>query len=436
MYAKVLKYVFNLGIDKDTPTSLRPKIKLTNQINFFLLLTAVLFASTAALIGNSSTFSLLYIALTLVLIGLNGLGYHVASRAVSSTFPVFFTTIVHALKVPAGLPPIAGSYLLTASLMVLPFVLFDAREQIRITITSAINVLSLLSLPFLSTILSAGVKYKELMKVENQMLYFVVAAAILVGLNYVLAHGQKKEIENARTAIKDMQESKQETELAQKKLKESMKALEAAKQKDRNQNWISESIGLFAEVMRIESEKGTFYDTLISKIVHRIGLNQAAIFIIENQEEDNSFLRMEACFAYGRKKFIQKEIQIGEGMAGQVARTREKIFITDVPDAYMNIQSGLGEGKPNCILILPLMINEVVEGVLEMASFKVIELHEIEFMERLASNIATIINGKRTTNETQKLLQSSQKTAQGLQSKIELLERKLHTLENLPSSKT
>lgn len=420
MLGNLFQQIFNLGIKENTPKSLHSRIKLTNQINFILLLFAVIFAINFLIRSDSTyVFSLVAIGSGTVLAMLTASGFHVTSRILLSTVPVFITTITHSLKVPAGMAPITGNYLLTSSLMVLPYIVFDPRERIRIGITSLINISFFLSLPLLSIYLTSDFKYEEAIKLENQIIYFFIAAFVLIGSLYILVSSNRKEIKTSREFLKKMTDSKDESEKTKKELEKSLLELEKAKEGDRNRSWITEGIGQFGEMMRLHSEDDDFYDRLISDIVKYISLNQAAIFLLNQPDGDEPFLKMEACYAYNRKKYLDKKILIGQGLTGQVVRDRDKIFLTDVPAEYMNIKSGLGEARPSCVLIVPLIINENIEGVLEMASFQMIEPYQIEFVERLAENIASIINSKRVNLRTRELLESSQKTTQELQRREE-----------------
>ena len=429
MFDNFFQQIFNIGIRSNTPISLHQRIRLTNQINFGLLAFAILFTINFLLKNDpTSIYSLIAIATAFLLIMLNAGGVNIYARILTSTLPVFITTLTHAMKVPEGMSPITGNYLLTASLMVLPYIVFDPRERIRIGITSFVNISFFLSLPLLSPYLTSDVVYEEAIKLNNQLLYFFISSFILVGSLYILVSSNRKEINTSREFLKEMSASKEKAEKTQKELAESLKELEKAKKSDRNRNWITEGIGQFSEMMRLHSENKDFYDRLISNIVKYLKLNQAAIFLLNDAENEEPFLKMEACYAYSRKKFIDKKILIGQGLTGQVVRDRDKIFLTEVPAEYMNIQSGLGESHPSCVLIVPLIINENVEGVLEMASFKIIEPYQIEFVERLAENIASIINSKRVNLRTINLLESSQKTTQELQRKEEEMRQNLEEM--------
>ncbi len=424
-----IQKIFDIGISSKVPKSLHSRIRLTNQINAILMFFITSF-TIMFIVRNDPTqsFGIASLVIGLLLFALMGSGFHVVVRSLTSTIPIFITTISHAAKVPADMPPIAGNYILTASLLVIPFIIFDPRERVRIRITTIINISLLLGLPLLSQFIDSTVNYEEVSKLSNQLVYFFVATFILVGSLVVLVGSNRREIINSREILKNLTQSKEESEKAKADLEASLVALEKAKQEDLNRNWITEGIGKFGEMMRIHSEEDNFYDRLAAEIAKYVDLNQVALFLLHKEEGHEPYLQLESCYAFNRKKFIDKKISIGEGLTGQAVRDRDKIFLTEIPEGYTSIQSGLGEGTPKCVLIMPMIVNDVVEGVLEVASFNLIEAYQIEFIQRLSENIASIVNAKNVNIRTRALLESSQKKTQELQQKEEEMRQNMEEM--------
>jgi methyl-accepting chemotaxis protein len=111
--------------------------------------------------------------------------------------------------------------------------------------------------------------------------------------------------------------------------------------------------------------------------------------------------------AWDRKKYLEKRIEAGQGLVGQAAIERSTIYLTDVPDNYVNITSGLGQANPRAIIIVPLKNEERVVGVLEMASFRKFEQHEIQFLEKVGESIASTILNSRNNERNRELLEQA-----------------------------
>ncbi|UII22203.1 GAF domain-containing protein [Fulvivirga ligni] len=182
-------------------------------------------------------------------------------------------------------------------------------------------------------------------------------------------------------------------------------------------NWTNEGLAKFNDILKNDTDQlGVLGDRIISQMVNYLNVNQGAIYINEGEG-----IRRIASYAYDKKKFIDQVISVGSGLIGQSVLEGESIYIKEVPEDYMKITSGLGEATASCILITPLKIRDEIVGVIELASFNLLEDYQIEFVERVSESIANIINGKKVAEQTQKLLQESRdKTAELISQEEEL----------------
>nr|WP_277487583.1 PAS domain-containing protein [Catalinimonas alkaloidigena] len=130
---------------------------------------------------------------------------------------------------------------------------------------------------------------------------------------------------------------------------------------------------------------------------------------------------MKACYTYGKKKHAEKTILPGQGIIGQAFLERQHVYLTDIPQNYVNITSGLGEATPTALLVIPLMVNDTVQGILELASFQKIAAFEIDFLEKLGEIIAAHINSQRVVEQTQQLLQQTQEHSEEMRQNMEEL---------------
>ena len=158
--------------------------------------------------------------------------------------------------------------------------------------------------------------------------------------------------------------------------------------------WINEGLAKFEEILRIHSSHlETLTDRVIQNLVRYLEAGAGAIFLT-NPENENQ-LKMVAAFAFDRKKYIDQTFQLGEGLVGTCAIEKQKIYLTEVPENYLQITSGLGDAKPRCLLLIPLRLENKVLGVLEIASLKILQEHEIVFVETIAESIASAISDVR-----------------------------------------
>ncbi len=106
--------------------------------------------------------------------------------------------------------------------------------------------------------------------------------------------------------------------------------------------------------------------------------------------------------------FVKNKVEIGETLIGEAAARKKTIHLTDVPNSYVNIVSGLGESTPKSILIKPLLVKDQLLGVLEVASLHEIAPYKLEFLDKVTANISVSLLSARAASQTAKLLQDTQ----------------------------
>jgi GAF domain-containing protein len=213
-------------------------------------------------------------------------------------------------------------------------------------------------------------------------------------------------------------------------LNQIIRELRAIDAEEEKRKWYNEGLAKFAELLRVDLIGGEdLYDKIVKGFAYQLHANQAALFVAEAENTTDPYLEMRACYAYDRKKFLEKRIQPGEGLAGTAWRERDTILLTEIPNDYVAINSGLGGSNPNCILIVPLIINDQVMGVIEMASFHVFEDYEIKLVEAVAENVASFIQNRKVNEQTHALLENSELLAQQLREQEEELRQNMEEMQ-------
>lgn len=211
---------------------------------------------------------------------------------------------------------------------------------------------------------------------------------------------------------------------------QSKKDVEQRRIEEEQRNWITRGLAQFGEILRKESDslEDLSYN-IIRYLVDYMNINQAGFYLLNKLSKDEKYFEMTACVAYDRKKFADKRINWEEGLIGRCALEKETIYLTDVPDNYLNITSGLGDANPRSILIVPLKTNDEVYGVIEMASFKEFDDFVIEFVEKTAESIALTIQSVQNTIRTTKLLKETQNQAERMSQQEEELRQNLEEMQ-------
>ncbi|HAF28054.1 MAG TPA: hypothetical protein DCG75_03305 [Bacteroidales bacterium] len=213
-------------------------------------------------------------------------------------------------------------------------------------------------------------------------------------------------------------------------LKKNKEEEEKRRKEDQQRNWVAEGLAKFGDILRKDTDNiEELSYNLVSNLVKYINANQGAIFIIEDEIEADKHLKMTGCYAYERRKFADKRVEWGEGTISAAILEQETIYMTDVPESYVNITSGLGEATPKCLLVVPLKFNDEVHGVIEIGAFHQIEKYIVEFVEKVAESVASTISNVKINTRTSKLLRESQKQAETLASQEEQMRQNMEELQ-------
>ena len=178
------------------------------------------------------------------------------------------------------------------------------------------------------------------------------------------------------------------------------KYLQQLRIEEQKRSWVIQGIADLGDVIRenLNSKVEDLANLVLIKLIKYLNANQAGLYLtVESQDE--KYIKLVSCYAYDKKKYHQKRIEWGEGLVGESIRDQDLLYITDIPEDYITITSGLGTSNPRNIIICPLKTNEATIGAIEIASFEVMDHFKTELIskvcESLASTIVTVLNNRK-----------------------------------------
>lgn len=214
------------------------------------------------------------------------------------------------------------------------------------------------------------------------------------------------------------------------KLREDKRVFEEQIAKQQIDTIITVAIAKVNDILRENiNDLSVFTYEIIKYISDLIEAIQGGFYVVY-EENDHSYLELEAFYSYNRRVYHRKKIEFGEGMAGICAFERKRI-ISKVPDNYLEITSGLGKEKPNYVLLIPLEYNNKIYGILEFAFIHQIKKHFSDFLDNISSIIASSIATSNNNEQTKKLLEQTQKIQENTAKKERELENQLDNLSKL-----
>lgn len=218
--------------------------------------------------------------------------------------------------------------------------------------------------------------------------------------------------------------------LMRENLKKASEEDEKRKEEDRQRSWAAQGLAKFGEILRESTEDmEEFSYRIISNLVKYLDAHIGGFYLVNDDNPEDVHLELKATYAYGRQKYIEKRIDYGVTVVGQVAEEKEKIYMTEIPEDYIKISSGLGDDNPKSLLVMPLIMNEELYGIMEIASFEELPRYKIDFVDQVSEIIAATISNVKVNLHTAKLLEESQEKSERMAKQEEETKRQIEEMK-------
>ena len=173
----------------------------------------------------------------------------------------------------------------------------------------------------------------------------------------------------------------------------------------------------------------TVAQMVLSELAPLVDAQQGVFYVNQPNENGERVMKLLGGYAYNKRKNLANEFHPGEGLVGQCMLEKKRILVTNVPDDYVVISSGLGEAAPNNIVVLPVLFEGEVKAVIELSSFNRFSDTHLTFLDQLTESIGIVLNTIEANTRTEDLLMQSQSLAGELQSQQDELKKTNEQLE-------
>ncbi|HEU4811627.1 MAG TPA: HAMP domain-containing protein [Nocardioides sp.] len=189
-----------------------------------------------------------------------------------------------------------------------------------------------------------------------------------------------------------------------------------------DQDWLKTNLARFTGHMQGGRDLLDVTRLIVSELTPLVGASLGSFFLLQEGAGGDSSLHRIASYGYRPRKGVPGTFALGVGLVGQAALERKPIVLAEVPGDYVRISSGLGEATPVSLAILPVVFEDQVLGVVELASFSTFSKVHMQFLEQLMESIGVSLNAIIANSRTEELLVESQRLASELQNKSEELQ--------------
>jgi HAMP domain-containing protein/CheY-like chemotaxis protein/signal transduction histidine kinase len=198
---------------------------------------------------------------------------------------------------------------------------------------------------------------------------------------------------------------------------------------DRNteQDWLKTNLAKFTNMLQGQRDLTTVGRLLLSELTPLVNAHQGVIYQMENEETPG--LKLLAAYADDRVNGHAQTLRLGEGLIGQCAVDKRRMLITDMPADAVPISSALFKVPPRNNIVLPVLFENQVKAVIELASVHEFTALQTMFLEQLTTSIGIVLNSIEATMQTEGLLKQSQQLAGELQAQQKELQQTNEQLE-------
>jgi HAMP domain-containing protein/CheY-like chemotaxis protein/signal transduction histidine kinase len=209
--------------------------------------------------------------------------------------------------------------------------------------------------------------------------------------------------------------------------------LKETTQKNTEQDWLKTNLARFTRMLQGQRDMATVSQLVLSELAPLVDAQQG-VFYVNASNNGSPLMKLLGGYAFTERKNISNEYKPGQGLVGQCVLEKERILLTNVPDNYIRIGSGLGEAPPLNIIVLPVLFEGEVKAVIELASFNRFNDTHLTFLDQLTESIGIVLNTIEANSRTEDLLLQSQSLAAELQSQQDELKKKNEQLEQQAES--
>ncbi|HLL71780.1 MAG TPA: HAMP domain-containing protein [Pyrinomonadaceae bacterium] len=216
-------------------------------------------------------------------------------------------------------------------------------------------------------------------------------------------------------------------------INEMISNLKDTTQKNTEQDWLKTNLARFTRMLQGQRDMATVSQLVLSELAPLVDAQQG-VFYVNASNNGSPLMKLLGGYAFTERKNLSNEYKPGQGLVGQCVLEKERILLTNVPDNYIRIGSGLGEAPPLNIIVLPVLFEGEVKAVIELASFNRFNDTHLTFLDQLTESIGIVLNTIEANSRTEDLLLQSQSLAAELQSQQDELKKKNEQLEQQAES--
>jgi len=207
-----------------------------------------------------------------------------------------------------------------------------------------------------------------------------------------------------------------------------VKSLRESVLASQEQDWLKTNLASIGSMLQGHRDLEVVAELIMEELAPLLGAQHGTFFLAEDAGGETR-LRLIAGYGLRADKDAPIQYRIGQSLIGQVARSKRPIVVDEIPSGYIRISSGLGDAAPANLAIMPLVFEDQILGVVELASFTRFTAIQLGFLEQLTETLGVSVNALIANSRTDALLEQSQRLTAELQARSSELQARSEELQ-------
>ncbi len=421
-----MKKIIEFGITPDIKNNIAERVRLSNRISIVLVITNIGYI----VLGLQTAVELIYfVLLAYVFIFASLISNYFKKinlgRFLLAVYPSLVCGFGGAI-LGNSLHPTTASYCLTLAGCIFPFILFSFSEKKLLYVSFFICAAMVLGFAHLDSLIEIeAIPYAKLNTPASQLFTLVMCLTLIFFCLNFLQNAEKKIAADNQSLLDDFNEKNHAFEVSEINLKNYIEQFKDAKIFEEQINWQNVGITQLAEVIRQNNGKDDIFKNIINFISRYTNSLKGLLYVYSHGKKR---LMYGAGYGVPKEIGVNDIIELGEGLAGQCLKEKDIIHLTEIPEDFIKIDSGLGDAVPKTVILLPIQNDNSIEGVLELAFFNALKPHEIDFLKKVSEILSTVIFNEKNNRRNTKMMEQLQFSNNEVKAQEEELRQNLEEL--------
>jgi len=197
--------------------------------------------------------------------------------------------------------------------------------------------------------------------------------------------------------------------------------------KNQEQDWLKTNLAKFSGMMQGQRSIASVAQLIVSELTPLVDAQHGAFYMMDSEPEPS--LHLIATYGFGGRRSLSNVYKLKENLIGQCAFERKRIVLTDVPEGFIYIATGMGQAVPRSVVVLPVLFEGEIKAVIELASFRTFTPNYLTFLDQLMASVGVILNMISSSMRTEELLQQLKTSNAELEAQATELNEKAKLLE-------